>query len=350
MMPFPPHATPALIEAMAAVSPGADILDPPAAGFSEDEREKVSLLVAGSVFGRGFADGDELHGFLNTGDEVRDDDVKHVLNEAMQPFDGFGRDSFMLNEIFPEDTDVRSFSTLGDFDRANFEEKEGLRAEEGIPPREYSGYLLEERARWIDGGLVYGSLSMALLKIREEMQTLADDLADARWPTTLEIGPDDGKIVGNIGAVRLLMHDHRRVPENNAAKTDLAYLAFFQMIERLVEEEWAGPLSRTGDWVCRDRRVENGETDEHLVFSGPSAAGSVRFGHWLEDLSNLPDGRQYYETVRAAAEATVRQRMETILDAVDDTTAISLQWGSEVSDDERKARMTAMVFSAAGVA
>jgi hypothetical protein len=342
-MPFSLHATSALVDAAASVLPGAEVLDPPCAGFTEEQQEKVCLLVARAVFRRDFANGETLQGFLNT-----DDQKKNVLNEAMLPFDGFGRDCFMLNEIFPEDTDVRSFSTLGDFDRANFEEKEGLRAEEGIPPREYSGYLLEERARWIDGGLVYGSLSMALLKIRDEMQTLADDLADARWPTTFEIGPEDGQVVGQLGSVRLLAHDLRRVPEENAAKADLAYVAYFKLIEKLVDEAWIFQLRLTGDWVWRDRRVESGETDEHVVFSGPSAVRQVRFSHWLEDLSHLRDGRDCYEALRASAEATVRMRMEDILDAVDEAFVLATQW-VDVTDEERAARLTTLVVDAAGI-
>lgn len=348
-MPFSRHATPALLEAVELVAPGVEVGEVPADALSDEQQEQVRLHVARSVFGREFASEAEYDEFMEQRDEGRVFGKNNLINEAMLPFFGTGQDCFLLNEFLPEGTTMASFATLADYDRAHFDEQERFRleGEEGVEPREYEGTLLWVWARWMDGGLVYGNLSIARHHLTAAMQELADGLAEARWPTEFVEGPEHGADAGEAGGEKFLKWDMRRLPSSHAMKNRLATRVSFKMIEHLGEVEWGPAFAATGDWAWRSRREEPGETDEDVVFSGAAAADKVRLRHWLEDLSALPDGASAYEEVRRAAEAVVRERMEKIMDAVDAAVA-DVDFDDETRQ-EKDERLIASVFEAAGL-
>lgn len=344
-MSFHLHSTPALADAVANVAPG-DLLDPPCSGLSEELQEKVLTLAASSIFGKMFDTASQLEDYLDTGNDVRDAAMRTRLNEVMLPFDGFGRNCFMFNEIFPDGTDIRSFATLGDLDRADFVEKAKLAEEDGIQPRVYRGNLLLERARWIEhGGLVYGFLSTALMRIAEDMYYLADELAEARWPTVLEAGPEHGAPSYDFCGLRTFKHDIRRMPALNAEKSDLAYRAYFPLITELVDTQWAEAVARSGAWVWRERRHEEGDEDQYLIFSGPSALDSMRFSHWIDDLARLDDGAAVYAALHASASSDVSNLVGKVLDVVDWGYAVAEEWDDGLSASERKERLGALIDS-----
>lgn len=316
-MSFSRHASPALASAVALVAPGVDLGVVPSASLSEDDQKRVRLLVAGSLFGCEFVDENELEEFLDDDEGDAGYLRADLLNETMLPFDGVGADCFMMNEHLPEDTTMASFATLGDYDLASFEQQERYRQEEGLAPREYNGYLHHEMARWIDSRLVYGEISTALIEIEHRMYEIADDIVDERWPTRFAIGPIDGEEEATVGGVRIIKCDARMLPEDNAARSLLAHLVWFALIEHLSKEKWASSLEASGDWAWRVRVAGEVADDETIVFSGPGAIRKVRCGQWLEDLAALPDGSDAFASLFSEAEGEFRSMVAAALDMVE---------------------------------
>ncbi len=317
-MAFDKNATDLLREAVAAVASKAFETECPCEGITERQEARIRLHVARRLFGMPFRGSRELEEYLDKGDYAERSAKKARLSQEVLPIDGIGDDSFFLNEYFGDGFPLSSFVTLRDWDKYSHDTQEEYHVEEGNRPdgpRPYEGRLLWDWSRWLDGGrLVYGNLSVASSHLGAALDEYADDLARERYKTEFVEGPEHGKRT-DTGGYRW---DMAEMPKETAARRFAAHHVAGVIVKWWMEAGLRDEAARSGVWVSRIRREENGEINEDLVFSSPEAMERVRFRHWKADLAALDDGTAIYAGIEKKAKAALRDIMERLFDAFED--------------------------------
>jgi len=114
----------------------------------------------------------------------------------MLPLQGIGEDYFFLNENFAKGESTLSFSTLYDYDFADFQFQEEWRRKDiaDYQSKPYYGSLYSTWARLqIDGKFSYGILSMLAAYINSEVDEFGHDYIEELIPYEFKPGKNHGK-------------------------------------------------------------------------------------------------------------------------------------------------------------
>lgn len=316
-MPFPDHASPALIRAFALVIPGVtELAECPEETITERNARRIRLAVARDIFGRGFRSWAEVEKFI---DKTRVHDAwdnASRLTEATIVLDGIGSYSFYLNEYLGDDQKLSDFVSVRDYDEADHHRQEAFHAEEGGRtggPRPYTGRLLWNWARWYDCGLVYGNLSMARNYLHGELEDFVFGMLDERFQTEFIEGPDHGKKSGDNG--EFTRWDMVQVPPSDALCKSTVQILVAQRITKIVEGA-LGDRLEASEWIKRTRNEYNGERNETILFSNVAMLTAVRIRNWVADLGAAADGAEIYDAVFEEAKGLITAFMARAIDAV----------------------------------
>jgi hypothetical protein len=300
-----PNATPTLLSALDAACPKWRAMSPEAFdAFRRSLPDRISasirLAVAREVLGIPFKSNRQLKAHSDR-QPRGDDSVSNLLNEVLTPLWGEGPDSFFLNENFAENEGTWSFPTLRAYDEADhwFQERHRVDREGGTPPaRPYSGRMLWDWARWIEGGrLVYGTLSVAASRLSAELDDVMGDAVDAAFPHTLRFERTGG---GKGFVTTKTVTEPRDVAERAMATRAVGW----ERLNMLADARWKPHFLAEDAWVIAVRNDVPGERNLEVTFSGPSALDRVRPTAWVADLAALPDGTERYDAYAKAERAS----------------------------------------------
>jgi hypothetical protein len=232
-----------------------------------------------------------------------------ILNATLLPLTGIGEDNFFLNECFAEGKSLLSFETVYDYDYADHEFQESVRAEE-IPSyvkRPYHGVLCFAWARlFIDEVFTYGHLSTVAGHIHAQADEHASEIVDALIPHRYVDGKNHGK-----RSERGFEWDMRVDADGKEGLLDELRFCqhdYFNKRHAALSEIWD---QRGLQAVYIAERDIVGEVDREFLFSDTAALKAVRFRSFLRDCRNIE---------RAAAELTLhvdaeKQAAETFMRA-----------------------------------
>ncbi|MCF6318061.1 MAG: hypothetical protein L3J83_02110 [Proteobacteria bacterium] len=127
-------------------------------------------------------------------------DQMFYLNRALLPIQGIGCDAFYLNESFKENTTLKDFKTLYDYDYDdfNFQEKWRKKDNDDYKGSKYRGTLNFTWARlMLDENFTYAMLSIKSNYITSELDSHGNEHIEHLIPHEYKLGPNHGKKQGD---------------------------------------------------------------------------------------------------------------------------------------------------------
>jgi len=281
-----------------------------AAHLSRADRAALERVLLKELFG--ITAGTD-HEVARAIDEL-DLDQCNVINSAVLPFFGIGKDSFYLNELFAEGDSLLRYETVADWDRAEFDFQERVRKQEDpeYAGRSYLGYLYGGWARlFVDDRFTYGVLSMAAAYVHAKIESYAEDVIDTLIPHRYVPGAEHGKRVSG-GYQWDLRPD---AGGREAALDELRRRCYTYLADR--HEVLAGSWDQQGlGAVSLVDRCEDGEQTLEVIFTDPTALQAVRFRSFLDDCRRLErpatELNPQIAAERATAEAFLSSALEDI--------------------------------------
>lgn len=281
-----------------------------AAHLSRADRAALERVLLEELFGITAASDDEVAGAI---DALALDQL-NVVNAAVLPLFGIGKDSFFLNEHFAEADSLLNYETVADWDRADFDFQERARKEEDpeYAGRPYLGYLYGGWARlFVDDRFTYCTLSMAAAHVHEEAESHAEDVINTLIPHRYVPGREHGKRVS--GGYQWDMQPDAGGRE--AALDELRRRSYAYLGERHEALARSWDQQQLGAVYLLDRS-EDGEHTLDVIFTDRTALQAVRFRSFLDDCRRLQrpatELEPQVDAEKTAAEAFLRDALEDI--------------------------------------
>lgn len=344
-MSFPSHASPVLLEAVSKVLPGVtQFSECPEEGLTERQVKRIRLSVARSLFDRNFKSWGAVKTFLKKTKAVEGWDNSSSLTEAMIVIDGIGDNSFYLNEFLPRDEKLSQYVTLRDYDESDHNNQEAYFVEEGHRPDgtvPYSGRMLWSWARWYDDGLVYGNISMARHFFEGELDECVEGIVDRHFQTEFVDCRSKDKKVGSF-----VEWDMVEMPISEALQKGIVRKLSEEKVRKLVEGTFGDRIT-AGKWIKRATSLDNGERNETILFSNIDVLSSIRIRNWVEDISSIEDGADFYDVLLVEGRELISAYVERAAVAV--RAAVECSVGEDHGRDALIAKARGIIDAAEGL-
>jgi hypothetical protein len=243
----------------------------------EEDRKALAEALLLELFGRAYATREEAVAAV----DCLSLEEQNRWNETVLPLNGIGEDCFYLNEGLTEDKSILDFQTVRAFDEDDYRFQEAVRKEDdpGYAGKPYRGSLYLNWARlYIDGRLMYATLSMAAGYLYAQLSNVAQELLAKHIPHHYVPGKHHGKAQGEHYQWDL------RIDANGQE------CLFNELRQRIwhYEHERYDALRTSWDHVARVGvylldESDSSEVKWHVIFTDKQALDAVRFRSFLRD-------------------------------------------------------------------
>lgn len=216
-------------------------------------------------------------------------EIKHRINEWLQPLVGVGEDAFSLNEHFEAGTSILDFETLLAYDQNDhaLDEKARSAVDPAYMQRPYVGALNAAWGRCMVGGrLCYLTLSMLAYDLGRAMRKVAGEAIERLIPHRYVPGPLDGAVEDG-----LVQWDRQLDAGGQEGLLEELQLRAWDFVAKRREELLIDfrdhPLNAT---YLVENPFPNADANEQnllVIFSDPSALEKIRFASFLSDCRAL---------------------------------------------------------------
>ena len=230
----------------------------------------------------------ELLGVTVANDSEMDEAESHLtdaqwttINGAMLPLQGIGEDYFFLNESFAKGESTLSFSTLYDYDFADFQFQEKWRRRDiadyqGTP---YYGSLYSTWARLqIDGKFNYAILSMLAAYINSEVDEFGHDYIEELIPYEFKPGKNHGKREKN-GYVHDMKVDANGL-ETQLKELERRFWSHLQETYEALQLEFSN-TSMQQVFIINTSRKD--EPEQHFIFTDENILSNIGLKTFMAD-------------------------------------------------------------------
>lgn len=249
---------------------------------------------------------------LSETDEAIDDlsiDQMYHLNRTLLPIQGIGRDSFFLNESFKENTTLKDFKTLYDYDYDDhlFQEKWRKKDIENYKGSIYRGTLNFTWARlMLDGNFTYAMLTMGSNYIASELDNYGSEYIEQLIPYEYRPGPKHGKKEGEGYLYDMKTFAHGK--EQQLDELNKRYWKHIITLKSKISKEFNNESKNEIFFI--DNSSPN-DPSIHFVFSDMTVLQKINFDTFVNDC------RQFEQKNHDTLNASIKNKKSELKNYLD---------------------------------
>lgn len=214
-----------------------------------------------------------------------DDEQYLLLNSTLLPFQGIGKNNFLLNEYLADGVTLLDFPTLGDYARDDHRFQQQARKQEDptYQLQAYRGDLFPTWARLtIDGTFSYATLFSLAAKLNDIIDETGTERINELIPHDYIEGKNHGKQEQQGSLLDFKVDAAGKEPQ-----LDELQHRFYQYMHTRYEHLLERFDKESKQCVYIQRIEQNREPYINFVFSDKSAFDAVRFRHFHQDCEHI---------------------------------------------------------------
>ena len=214
-----------------------------------------------------------------------DDEQYLLLNSTLLPFQGIGKNNFLLNEYLADGITLLDFPSIGDYARDDHRFQQQARKQEdpAYEVQNYQGDLFPTWARLtIDGTFSYATLFSLAERLRDIIDETGTERINELIPHDYIEGKNHGKQERQGTLFDLQVDAAGKEPQLDELQHRF-YIYMHARYQHLLERFDEKSKQR----VYIQRIEQNGEPHINFVFSDKSAFDAVRFRHFIQDCEDI---------------------------------------------------------------